>query len=63
MPPGRRVLLVARDAIAVALRLVFAGLGAALPDLPPAPNASVSRWDDDRGRSRPARWGDTAHLR
>ncbi|MGW0842487.1 histidine phosphatase family protein [Streptomyces sp. NPDC002787] len=61
--PGRRVLLVAHDAIAVALRLVCAGLGAALPGrLPPVPNASVSRWDRDGGRLRLTRWGDTTHL-
>ncbi|WP_234045659.1 histidine phosphatase family protein [Streptomyces adelaidensis] len=61
--PGRHVLLVAHDAIAVALRLVLAGLGATFPDrLPPVPNASVSRWDSDGGRLRLARWGDTAHL-
>lgn len=29
--PGRRVLLVAHDAIAVAVRLVYAGLGTAFP--------------------------------
>ncbi|MFF7394114.1 histidine phosphatase family protein [Streptomyces scabiei] len=61
--PGRRVLLVAHDAIAVAVRLVCAGLGATAPDgLPPVPNASVSRWDNDGRRLRPARWGDTSHL-
>ncbi|WNZ10904.1 histidine phosphatase family protein [Streptomyces sp. 11x1] len=61
--PGRRVLLVAHDAIAVAVRLVCAGLGATAPDLlPPVPNASVSRWDNDGRRLRPARWGDTRHL-
>ncbi|MFF6781535.1 histidine phosphatase family protein [Streptomyces sp. NPDC012510] len=61
--PGRRVLLVAHDAIAVALRLVFAGLGATPPEaVPPVPNASVSRWDGDGGRMRLGRWGDTGHL-
>ncbi|QFQ98029.1 histidine phosphatase family protein [Streptomyces phaeolivaceus] len=62
--PGRRVLLIAHDAIAVAVRLVCAGLGAAFPDrLPPVPNASVSRRvSDDGGRLRLARWGDTSHL-
>ncbi|MFE7837907.1 histidine phosphatase family protein [Streptomyces sp. NPDC057474] len=62
--PGRRVLLVAHDAIAVAVRLVCAGLGATSPGrLPPVPNASVSQWEtDDEGRLRLARWGDTAHL-
>ncbi|MBE1597907.1 broad specificity phosphatase PhoE [Streptomyces stelliscabiei] len=61
--PGRRVLLIAHDAIAVAVRLVCAGLGAACPDgLPPVPNASVSQWESDGGRLRLTRWGDTAHL-
>ncbi|WP_060878935.1 histidine phosphatase family protein [Streptomyces scabiei] len=60
---GRRVLLVAHDAIAVAVRLVCAGLGAASPGaLPPVPNASVSQWESDGGRLRPTRWGETAHL-
>ncbi len=61
--PGRRVLLIAHDAIAVAVRLVCAGLGATAPDrLPPVPNASVSRWENDGRRLRPAEWGDTTHL-
>lgn len=62
--PGRRVLLIAHDAIAVAVRLVCAGLGATFPGPPPpVPNASVSWWEsDDGGRLRLARWGDTAHL-
>lgn len=60
---GRRVLLVAHDAIAVAVRLVCAGIGAASPDgLPPVPNASVSQWESDGGRLRLTRWGETAHL-
>ncbi|MDX3522314.1 histidine phosphatase family protein [Streptomyces scabiei] len=60
---GRRVLLVAHDAIAVAVRLVCAGLGAASPGaLPPVPNASVSQWESDGGRLRLTRWGETAHL-
>ncbi|HSX96346.1 MAG TPA: histidine phosphatase family protein [Streptomyces sp.] len=61
--PGRRVLLIAHDAVAVAVRLVCAGLGAAFPGrLPPVPNASVSLWENDGGRLRLTRWGDTAHL-
>ncbi|MFE7763114.1 histidine phosphatase family protein [Streptomyces sp. NPDC057438] len=60
---GRRVLLVAHDAIAAAVRLVCAGLGAASPGaLPPVPNASVSQWESDGGRLRLTRWGETAHL-
>ncbi|WP_223770159.1 histidine phosphatase family protein [Streptomyces huiliensis] len=49
VPPARRVLLVAHDAVVVALRHV---LGGETPDRPwPVPNASVSRWvaDDDGG--------------
>ena len=61
--PGRRVLLIAHDAIAVAVHLVCAGLGTTSPDrLPPVPNASVSQGESDGGRLRQARWGDTAHL-
>ncbi|UUU33302.1 histidine phosphatase family protein [Streptomyces sp. CA-210063] len=61
--PGRRVLLIAHDAIAVAVRFVLAGLGAPAPEaLPPVPNASVSHWNGDGGRLRLVRWGDTGHL-
>ena len=61
--PGRRALLIAHDAIAVAVRFVLTGLGAPAPEtLPPVPNASVSQWDGDGGRLRPVRWGDTGHL-
>ncbi|CAL9662233.1 2,3-bisphosphoglycerate-dependent phosphoglycerate mutase [Streptomyces sp. enrichment culture] len=61
--PGRRVLLVAHDAVVVALRHVLAGIGAEAPDpLPPVPNASVSYWRGDGRRLRSVLWGDTAHL-
>lgn len=61
--PGRRVLLIAHEAIAVAVRCVLTGLGAPAPEtLPPVPNASVSQWDGGGGRLRPVRWGDTGHL-
>ncbi|GGT00198.1 phosphoglycerate mutase [Streptomyces daghestanicus] len=62
--PGRRVLLVAHDAVVVALRQVLAGIGAEAPDrVPPVPNASVSHWrDDGHGRLRLAVWGGTDHL-
>lgn len=61
--PGRRVLLVAHDAIVVTLRFVLAGLGAPSPEtLPPVPNASVSWWNGDGGRLRLVQWGDTTHL-
>ncbi|MFF4713480.1 histidine phosphatase family protein [Streptomyces eurythermus] len=61
--PSRRVLLVAHDAVVLALRHVLAGIGAPAPDrLPPVPNASVSSWLGDGRRLHPASWGDTAHL-
>ena len=61
--PGRRVLLVAHDAVVVALGLAVAGLGATPPSQPaPVPNASVTRWARDGTRLRPVVFGDTAHL-
>ncbi|MGW5503406.1 histidine phosphatase family protein [Streptomyces rochei] len=61
--PGRRVLVVAHDGVLIALRHVLAGIGAVAPEqLPPVPNASVSRWNGDGDRLRLAVWGDTAHL-
>ncbi|PWI44804.1 histidine phosphatase family protein [Streptomyces sp. ICBB 8177] len=60
---GRRVLLVAHDAIAVAVRHVAAGIGAPAPDdLPPVPNASVTRWRGDGHHLSLAEWGATGHL-
>nr|WP_020126004.1 histidine phosphatase family protein [Streptomyces sp. 303MFCol5.2] len=60
---GRRVLLVAHDAIVIALRYVLAGLGTPVPhDLPPVPNASVTHWRGDGHHLRLAHWGQTAHL-
>ncbi|WP_230195837.1 histidine phosphatase family protein [Streptomyces coriariae] len=60
---GRRVLLVAHDAVVIALRYVLAGLGAPVPhDLPPVPNASVTHWRGDGHHLRLAHWGRTAHL-
>ncbi|NEC63952.1 histidine phosphatase family protein [Streptomyces sp. SID9727] len=60
---GRRVLLVAHDAVVVAVRFALAGVGAAAPeDVPPVPNASLSHWQGD-GRCLSLRlWGGTAHL-
>ncbi|WP_371572748.1 histidine phosphatase family protein [Streptomyces sp. NBC_01314] len=59
----RRVLVVAHDAIVIALRYVLAGLGAPVPhDLPPVPNASVTHWRGDGHHLRLAHWGQTAHL-
>ncbi|WP_406011230.1 histidine phosphatase family protein [Streptomyces sp. NBC_00637] len=60
---GRRVLVVAHDAVVIALRYVLAGLGAPVPhDLAPAPNASVTHWRGDGHHLRLAHWGQTAHL-
>ncbi|MFI9723972.1 histidine phosphatase family protein [Streptomyces sp. NPDC052396] len=60
---GRRVLVVAHDAVAVAVRHVLAGLGSPVPDLTPVPNASISRWTGDRIRLRLAEYGASAHLK
>jgi broad specificity phosphatase PhoE len=60
---GRRVLVVAHDAVVIALRQVLAGIGAGVPrDLPPVPNASVTHWRGDGRRLRLVHWGRTAHL-
>ncbi|WP_307826939.1 histidine phosphatase family protein [Streptomyces pactum] len=60
---GARVLVVAHDAVVTALRHVLDGIGAPVPeDLPPVPNASVTRWVADRGRLRLEVFGDTGHL-
>ncbi|MFH8371452.1 histidine phosphatase family protein [Streptomyces sp. NPDC018031] len=60
---GGEVLVVAHDAVVAALRQVIAGVGAPVPgDLPPVPNASVTRWTPDEGRLRLRVFGDTSHL-
>ncbi|TDC13313.1 histidine phosphatase family protein [Streptomyces sp. 8K308] len=60
---GRRVLLVAHDAVVAAVRQVAAGLGAPPPvDEEPVPNASISRWVGDGGRLRLVEYGATDHL-
>ncbi|MEU3312822.1 histidine phosphatase family protein [Streptomyces sp. NPDC006662] len=61
--PGRRVLLVAHDAVVIALRFVLAGLGAPSPEhLPPVANASVSYWERAGRHLSLQHWGDTSHL-
>ncbi|MDT0266767.1 histidine phosphatase family protein [Streptomyces sp. DSM 44915] len=60
--PGRRVLLVAHDAVLVAAGRVIEGIGAEPPAAAPVPNASLSRWIADGSRLRAAEFGDTAHL-
>lgn len=59
---GRRVMLVAHDAVVMAVRHVLAGLGSPVPDSPPVANASISRWDGDGRSLRLAEFGSTAHL-
>ncbi|MFJ5889354.1 histidine phosphatase family protein [Streptomyces californicus] len=60
---GRSVLIVAHDAIVIALRHVLGGIGAVDPGrLPPVPNASVSTWENRGGRLALTSWGDTRHL-
>ncbi|KAB8170827.1 histidine phosphatase family protein [Streptomyces sp. 3MP-14] len=61
--PGRRALLVAHDAVVVALGLVISGLGTPPPaEASRVPNASLTGWAGDGTRLRPAFFGDTAHL-
>ncbi|WP_312018452.1 histidine phosphatase family protein [Streptomyces sp. I05A-00742] len=55
VPPGRRVLLVAHDAVVVALRHLLGGEAPARPW--PVPNASVSRWTGDGSGLRLAEFG------
>ncbi|MCA1219927.1 histidine phosphatase family protein [Streptomyces sp. 8L] len=45
------VLLVAHDAVVIAVRHVLAGIGDPVPDDVPVPNASVSSWERDTGSS------------
>ncbi|WP_107081832.1 histidine phosphatase family protein [Streptomyces sp. SBT349] len=60
---GHRVLVVAHDAVVVALRHVIEGVGAPVPaGLPPVPTASVSRWTGDGTRLTLTDFGSTAHL-
>ncbi|TDC74724.1 histidine phosphatase family protein [Streptomyces hainanensis] len=61
--PGRRVLLVAHDAVVAAVRHVLAGLGAPPPvGEEPVANASVSRWVGDGDRLRLVTYGAVDHL-
>lgn len=60
--PWRHVLVVAHDAVVVALRYVIAGIGAPVPDSVALPNASVSHWAGDGRRLHLIAWGDTGHL-
>ncbi|NEC16657.1 histidine phosphatase family protein [Streptomyces sp. SID8014] len=59
---GRRVLIVAHDAVAVAVAYVLEGLGAPVPDRPQVANASVSAWHNEGGRLVPRVWNGTGHL-
>ncbi|MFE3542693.1 histidine phosphatase family protein [Nocardia sp. NPDC059177] len=60
---GEQVLLVAHDAVVLALRYILDGLGAPVPDsLEPVPNASVSQWRREGSRLTLRVWGATDHL-
>lgn len=59
---GRHVLLVAHDAVVLAVRQALGGIGGPPPDLDPVPNASLSRWDGDGTHLRLTSYGDTSHL-
>jgi broad specificity phosphatase PhoE len=61
---GRRVLLVAHDAVVPAVGRVLAGIGGALPAILPSqvPNASVSSWESEGAGLRPVVIGSTEHL-
>ncbi|MFJ4919960.1 histidine phosphatase family protein [Streptomyces sp. NPDC088725] len=58
--PGQRVLLIAHDAVVVALGHIITGIGATVPDdVPPVPNASVSHWRGDGRHLRLTSWAAT----
>ncbi|UYX94504.1 histidine phosphatase family protein [Streptomyces sp. BI87] len=59
---GRRVLIVAHDAVALAVAYVLEGIGAPVPDRPQVANASVSTWHNEGGRLVPGVWNSTGHL-
>jgi len=60
--PRAHVLLVAHDAIVLAVRQVLSGIGAPDPGPVEIPNASVSRWDGDGTRMRLAEFAAVGHL-
>ncbi|GHG50322.1 histidine phosphatase family protein [Streptomyces griseocarneus] len=60
---GRRVALVAHDAVVVALRHALAGLGSPAPEAAPVANASVTRWEGDGTHLHLAEFGTTTHLK
>ncbi|MFF4741439.1 hypothetical protein ACFY2W_36975 [Streptomyces sp. NPDC001262] len=59
---GLEVLVVAHDAVIVAVRHVLAGLGSPAPDAAPVANASIPRWDGDGARLLLDEYGATGHL-
>ncbi|MFD4990027.1 histidine phosphatase family protein [Streptomyces sp. NPDC058374] len=59
---GRRMLIVAHDAVALAVAYVLEGLGAPVPERPQVANASVSTWHNEGGRLVPGVWDSTGHL-
>ena len=60
--PGEHLLVVAHDAVVLAVRQIMAGIGAPVPGLVPIPNASVSRWDSDGALMRMTEFGEIGHL-
>ncbi|MBY8882098.1 histidine phosphatase family protein [Streptomyces sp. PLK6-54] len=60
--PGEHLLIVAHDAVVLAVRQILAGIGAPVPGLLPIPNASVSRWDSDGSLMRMTEFGAIDHL-
>ncbi|WP_331726314.1 histidine phosphatase family protein [Streptomyces sp. NBC_00470] len=61
--PGRSVLLVAHDAVVIALRYVLTGLGAPVPGHDTAvPNASVTTWQGNGHHLALTSWAATDHL-
>ncbi|MFC4516756.1 MULTISPECIES: histidine phosphatase family protein [Streptomyces] len=59
---GRRVMVIAHDAVVVAIRHALAGLGSPAPDAPPVPNASISRWAGDGTHLHLTDFGTITHL-
>ncbi|WP_174377919.1 histidine phosphatase family protein [Nocardia asiatica] len=58
-----RVLMIAHDAVAAAVRQIAAGVGALPPaELDVVSNGSISRWQSDDGRLRVTEWSNTDHL-
>ncbi|MFC4517936.1 histidine phosphatase family protein [Streptomyces ehimensis] len=59
---GQRAMVIAHDAVVVAIRHALAGLGSPTPDASPVPNASISHWAGDGTHLRLTDYGTTTHL-